>query len=149
MGAELTSSQSRRSRLFLPALTVASFASGPIAVVGALLLIDIGNTFGTSVGVAGQINTSYSTVAVIFALLTGALSIKFKHKSLLLLGLLLMAISALGCFLALDFAMLLVFYSVSGAGYAIVSPMTFTLVGSIFLWKRGQVQLAGVLQAVH
>jgi predicted MFS family arabinose efflux permease len=138
MKTDSSSAESRRNRLFLPALATASFASGPIAVLAALFLIDIGNTFGTSVSVTGQINTSYSIAAVIFALMTGALSIKFKHRSLLLVGLFLMAISAAGCFLAPDFVTLLAFFSLSGAGYAIVNPMIFTLVGSIFLWKRGQ-----------
>ncbi|MGD0978118.1 MAG: MFS transporter [Candidatus Bathyarchaeia archaeon] len=137
MKTDSSSAESRRNRLFLPALATASFASGPITVLGALLLIDIGNTFGTSVSVTGQIYTLYSIAAVIFALLTGALSIRFKHRSLLLAGLFLMAISAAGCFLALDFVTLLAFYSLSGAGYAIVNPMAFTLVGEHFpLEKR-------------
>jgi len=137
METDSASAESGRGRLFLPALATASFASGPIAVLAALLLIDIGNTFGTSVSVTGQINTAYSIAAVASALLTGALSIRFKHKSLLLLGVLLMAVSALGCFLALDFVTLLAFYALSGAGYAIVNPMTFTLVGEHFpLEKR-------------
>ena len=123
----------------MPSLVTASFASGPISVLAALLLIDIGNTFGTSVGVTGQINTAYSIAAFIFALLTGFLSVKFKHKSLLLVGVLLMIVSALGCFLASDFMSLLAFYSLSGAGYAIVNPMTFTLVGEHFpLEKRAK-----------
>jgi len=137
MKTHSSSADSPRNRLFLPALATASFASGPITVLGALLLIDIGNTFGTSVSVTGQIYTLYSVAAVIFALLTGALSIRFQHKSLLLIGLFLMAISAAGCFLALNFFTLLAFYSLSGAGYAIVNPMAFTLVGEQFpLGKR-------------
>jgi len=136
MKTQSSSAESRRSRLFLPALATASFASGPITVLAALLLIDIGNTFGTSVSVTGQINTSYSIAAVIFALLTSALSIKFKHRSLLLVGLVLMAISAIGCFLAVDFVTLFAFYSLSGAGYAIVNPMTFTLVGERFSLEK-------------
>jgi len=116
---------------------MASFASGPIAVLAALLLIDIGNTFNTSVGVAAQVNTAYSIAAFVLALLTGVLSVRFSHKSLLLLGVLLMTVSALGCFLAEDFTSLLAFYSLSGAGYAIANPMTFTLVGEHFpLEKR-------------
>jgi DHA1 family inner membrane transport protein len=116
-------------RLFLPSLVVSSFASGPITVLAALLLIDIGKTFGASVGVMGQVNTSYSVAAFIFALLMGVLSIRFKHKSLLLAGLLLMSVSALGCFLASNFMVMLVFYSLSGIGYVMVSPMTFAMVG--------------------
>jgi len=131
-----SSSEASHRKLFLPSLAMASFASGPIAVLGALFLIDIGNTFNTSVGVTGQINTAYSIAAFIFALLTGVLSVKFKHKSLLLVGVLLMIASALGCFLASDFTSLLAFYSLSGAGYAIVSPMAFTLVGEHFSLER-------------
>jgi DHA1 family inner membrane transport protein len=126
------------NKLFLPSLVVSSFATGPITVLSALLLIDIGYTFNiTSVGIVGQVNTTYSIAAVVFALSMSVLSIRFKHKSLLLVGLLLMIISALGCFLALDFTMMAVFYSLSGAGYAMVSPMTVALVGEHFaLGKR-------------
>ena len=139
METNSSSSGASPRKLFLPSLVTASFASGPISVLAALLLIDIGNAFGTSVGVTGQINTAYSIAAFIFALLTGFLSVKFKHKSLLLVGVLLMIVSALGCFLASDFMSLLAFYSLSGAGYAIVNPMTFTLVGEHFpLEKRAK-----------
>jgi predicted MFS family arabinose efflux permease len=47
-----------------------------------------------------------------------------------------MAISAAGCFLAVDFATFLAFYSLSGAGYAIVNPMAFTLVGEHFPMEK-------------
>lgn len=125
------------NKLFLPSLVVSSFATGPITVLSTLLLIDIGYTFNiTSVGIVGQVNTTYSIAAVIFALSMSVLSIRFKHKSLLLVGLLLMIISALGCFLALDFTMMAVFYSLSGAGYAMVSPMTVALVGEHFALEK-------------
>jgi predicted MFS family arabinose efflux permease len=138
MKADSNPDELPHSELFLPALASVSFAVGPISVLAALLLIDIGNSFGISeVGVTGQVNTLYAIAAVVFALLTGALSIRFKHKSLLLAGVLLMIVSAVGCFIAPDFITLLAFYSLSGAGYAIVNPMTFTLVGEHFpLQKR-------------
>ncbi len=128
-----------RRELLLPSLAFASFASGPVSVLAALLLIDIGYTFNTTVGVTGQINTSYSVAAFIFAIITSILSVKFRHKSLLLAGVLLQTVAALGCFFAPDFLSLLAFYSLSGAGYAIVNPMTFTLVGEHFpLEKRAK-----------
>ncbi len=120
---------SSHRKMFLPSLVAASFASGPISVLVALLLIDIGNTFNTSVGITGQINTSYSAAAFVSAILMGALSIKFKHKSLLLAGLLLIFLSAIGCYLALDFTSFLISYSLSGVGFAMVTPMTFAMVG--------------------
>jgi DHA1 family putative efflux transporter-like MFS transporter len=116
-------------RLFLPALVMSSFASGPIALLASLLLVDIGNTFSTSVGVAGQLNTVYSVAALAMALITGALSTKFRHRSLLLVGLVLMMVSSFGCYLAPDFLTMMASFSLSGAGYAMVNPMTFALVG--------------------
>lgn len=113
----------------MPALVMSSFASGPIALLASLLLVDIGKTFNTSVGVTGQLNTVYSVAALAMALLTGALSTKFRHRSLLLVGLVVMMISSLGCYLAPDFLTLMVFFSLSGAGYAMVNPMTFAFVG--------------------
>lgn len=135
--ADSGSAKGSRSRLFLPALAAASFSSGPITVLAALLLVDIGNTFNTTVGVASQINTAYAIAAVVFALLTSLLSVKFEHKSLLLAGVLLMTVSVLGCYFAQGFTVLLVFYSISGAGYAIVNPMAFALIGDqLHLEKR-------------
>jgi len=116
-------------RLFIPSLAFSYFASGPLGVLVSLLLIDIGNTFNVSVGVMGQINTPYSIVAVIFALLMGILSVRFEHKSLLLIGLFFIGISALGCLLAPDFNVMLASYSLSGIGWAMVSPMSITLIG--------------------
>lgn len=139
VNADSDSVPSRLGRLFLPAVAFASFSSGPIGVLTALLLVDIASSFDTTVGIAGQINTAYAIAAVTFALLASFLSIKFKHKSLLLAGVLLMTASVLGCYFASNFILLLVFYSMSGAGYALVNPMTFTLVGEYFpLEKRAR-----------
>jgi len=126
-----------RGRLFLPSLAFSYFAAGPLGVLVSLLLIDIGETFGVSEGVMGQINTLYSIVAVVIALLMGILSLRFKHKSLLLTGLLFISISALGCLVASDFNWMLVSYSLSGLGWAMVSPMCVTMIGEHFpLEKR-------------
>ena len=130
MKTDVRSNEISRRKLFLTSLATANFASGPITVLAALLLIDIGKTFSIDVGMTGQINTTYSIAAFIFALSTGALSIRFKHKSLLLAGLVLMSVSAFACFLAPDFLTMLVSYSLSGAGYAMVNPMAFALVGA-------------------
>lgn len=139
METDSCSSEGWRGKLFLPSLVASNFASNTITVLVALLLIDIGNTFNTPVGVTGQINTAYSVVAFVFALLTGVLSVKFNHKSLLLVGVLLLTVSALGCFLASDFTAMLAFYSLSGVGYAMALPMAFTMVGEhLPLEKRAQ-----------
>jgi len=125
-------------RLFLPSLTFSYFATGPIGVLTGLLLIDIGVTFGCDVGVMGQINTGYYVAAVIFGLFMGVLSVRFRHKSLLMVGLLFIGISGLGCYLASNFNLMLILYSLSGVGMAMVSPMAISLIGEhLPLEKRG------------
>jgi predicted MFS family arabinose efflux permease len=136
--SDLNEEKIQHGRLFLPSLFISYFAVGPLAVVVALFLIDMGSAFNVSVGVMGQINTLYSIAATIFALLMGVLSVRFKHKSLLLIGLCFILISALGCFLAPDFNIMFVSYSLSGVGWAVVSPMVVTLIGEHYpLEKRG------------
>jgi len=125
-------------KLFLPSLAMSNFATGPLGVLIGLLLIDIALTFEVSVGIAGQINTISYVVSAVFALFMGILSVRFKHKSLLIIGLLCVSGSALGCFLASSFNLLLIFYSLSGVGTAMVFPMAITLVGKhLPLEKRG------------
>lgn len=87
--------------------------------------------------VTGQINSTYSIAAVVFALLMGAFSVRFKHKSLLFTGLILINVSALGCYLSVNFPMMFASYTLGGFGWAMISPMTFTMVGEHFtLGKR-------------
>jgi len=124
--------------LFLSALAISNFATGPLGVLITLLLIDIALTFEVSVGVAGQINTFSSVISVVFALFMGILSVKFRHKSLLIIGLLCVGVSALGCLLASNFNLMLISYSLSGVGTAMVFPMAITLVGEhLHLEQRG------------
>lgn len=124
-------------RLVLPSLVASYFATSPPGILTGLLLIDIGLTFKVSVGVIGQINTLSSIVAVIFSLFMGALSVRFRHKSLLLIGILFLSISGLGCTLASNFDFMLLSYSLTGLALAVITPMTITLIGELFpLEKR-------------
>jgi predicted MFS family arabinose efflux permease len=123
-------------RFFLFSLVVSNFAIGALPLLVMLLMVDIGHTFGTVVGSTSQINTAYSAIAVIFALMMGALSIRFRHKLLLLVGLVFLNVSTLGCLLALNFSMMFAFYALSGVGFAMVSPMAFALVGEHFSLEK-------------
>ncbi len=124
-------------RLVIPSLVLSRLNMTPPRNVAGFLLIDIGITFGYTVGVMGQIRTLASAMALIFALLMGILSVRYKHKTLLLIGLIFYSISAIGCFLAPDYVSMMLAYSLSGIGLAMVSPMSFALVGELLpLEKR-------------
>ena len=93
------------------------------------LLIEIGLTFQQPVGVISQTKTLQLIIAVVFALLMGAMSVKFNHKTLLIWGLLLVAISAMGCWITPSFSFLLLVFPLAGIGKAMVTPMTNSIVG--------------------
>jgi DHA1 family inner membrane transport protein len=155
----------RIERLVIPSLTFSRLNMTPPRNVAGLLLIEIGLTFGCSVGVMGQLRTLSSAMALIFAMIMGVLSVRYSHKKLLLTGLVFYAVSALGCFLSHDFNGMMLTYSLSGIGLAMVSPMAFALVGELLpLEKRSsatgwifagtalssviQFQLIGYIEAV-
>lgn len=124
---------------FLLSLVVSYFATSPIGILTGLFLLRIAETFGVYKGVMGQINTLSSIIAVIFALFMGLLSVRFKHKVLLIVGLLSLSVSAMGCYIAWDFYSMLALYSLSGVGIAMVSPMAIALIGEhLALEKRAR-----------
>ena len=145
----------RRSsgRLILPSLIASTFASNLPALLIGLLLVDIGQTFGYPVGVTAQIRTVAMSLGTIFALLMGVLSVRFNHRSLLLTGLLLKSISAIGSGFAPIFAIMLASYSMQGMGAAMTSPMSYALVGEHFPREKrggaiGRIVAAGALAYV-
>jgi predicted MFS family arabinose efflux permease len=123
-------------RMVLPSLVLSRFATMPPGIIIGLLLIDIGETFGQTVGVTGQISTAASVVGVLSALLISALSIRFKPKSLLVGGLGFLVAATAGCILAPSFTLLLVIYALTGMAGSFVGPMAFTLVADHFPPER-------------
>ena len=121
-----------RSRLVLPSLVVTRFALGAPSLLISLLLIEIGTTFGQSVGVTGQISTVSSVAAFVMALLMGFLSMRFRPKPLLLVGMSLFALSAVGCAFSPQFSLMAAFYAMGGLGASMVIPMTVTMVGELY-----------------
>ena len=134
--SRLTEENRSPRRLLLPSLALSNVVIQPPFILTGLLLIDIGDTFGYTVGVTGQLQTAAALVAAITALLMGVLSVRFKHKSLLLLGLLFFCISAFGCSFALNFNMMFITFSITGLGMAMVTPMIFALIGAHFPLKK-------------
>ena len=74
-------------------------------VLSSLFLIDLAKTFlGASnlinLAIVSQIITISSIVAIAFGVLNGFLSVRVKHRTLLLFGALCIVIGAFGCLLA-------------------------------------------------
>jgi len=124
------------SRLMLLSFMVSSFSTQPPGLITGLLLVDIGLTFGVQVGVSGQIRTLSSVVGVFTALLLGAVSVRVRSRTLLLAGLALQVVSAVGCLAAWDFTSMLVLYSLNGIAITMIMPMVNTLIGENFPQDR-------------
>jgi len=108
----------------------------PSTLLVSLLLIDIGDTFGLPIGIVGQLRTTASIVGVVSALLMGVLSVRYRHKTLLMVGLLVLAVSSIGCSLSVNFAMMLLFNSLAGLSTVMVAPMTVSLVAEHLPMER-------------
>jgi DHA1 family inner membrane transport protein len=117
------------NRLLIPSLFVSQLSTRPAGILMGFILMELAQTFGTTVGIAGQIVTAASLAGLIVSPFLAALSIKYKPRTLLLAGIVLITISALGCSFAFNYTSMLVFYSLSGLGAAMVTPMIMTIIG--------------------
>ena len=137
-------------RFFVFALTIAFFAITVSGQIAALLSLDIAKTFfptnflpgsspdlqASAVGAVTQIVTVNSLFEVLFALITGVVAVRLSHKPLLLGGVVLIIISAVGSYLAPTLWILGVFFALEGAGTVIVAIMGLTLVGEFLPFNR-------------
>lgn len=125
-------------RLFVPSLTLACFSLFIVDSLTGVFLLDLTVAFFGSpdpalVAITSQLGTVSSVVSVIFGLLLGALSIRFNHKKLLVLGTFCITLAALGCFLAPNFFFLQIFYAIEGIGTIVANTMAIVLVGEILV----------------
>lgn len=126
-------------------MIIAAISSEPPNIVAGLLLIEIGLSFGSSVGEMGQIRTLSSIVGMVTALAMGALSIRYAHRSLLLIGLTSYAVSALGCAFAPGYIPFVILYSLSGLATSMAGPMISTLIGKRFPVEKRSKAIGSVI----
>jgi len=125
----LPEGEGKGNRLLIPSLYVSQLSTRPAGILMGFILLEVAQTFGTTVGIAGQIITAASLAGMIVSPFLAALSIKYRPRTLLLAGVALIAVSALGCSFAPSYAIMLLFYSLSGLGAAMVTPMIMTIIG--------------------
>lgn len=126
-------------RLVLPSLVLSRFIIQSPSIVLGLLMIDIGVSFGLPVGIMGQISTAASLFGFVACILMGVLSVRFRHRSLILAGLGLRVASAIGCYYVQGYDVMLVVYALNGLGTARAraasAPSDRGTVGGPFRWR--------------
>ena len=116
-------------KYILPSLAIARFAITPPGIVSGFLLVDIAATYGLPVGVMAQMRTTSNILSMIAALVMAVLSVRYRHKSLALIGMAFIVVAGVGCFWAPTYSSILIIYSLVGLGSSMVNPMTMTLAG--------------------
>jgi DHA1 family inner membrane transport protein len=128
--------QTQRQLKLLSSIAVAIFATEKLDILMSLFLLEVALTFQITVGAASQLATISKVAAILIGLLISALSVRFKHKSLLLAGSLAIVIGSLGCVLAPDFLFMQIFYPLDGAGTVMVKAMALALIGQFLPINR-------------
>ena len=136
MDESLIKKSSSLEKLILSSLFISHFSIYPSQLVITVLLSEIAQEHGVSLGVSAQIRTFSLVVSLVSSLILGVISMRYGHKYLLMAGLIIISISALGCGLSQSYISLIAFYLLTGLGSSIVSPMATTLVGEHFTDKR-------------
>ena len=128
-------------KLIVPSLTLSYFSTGIMDLLLGLFLLEItlaflGSSSPTSVATMSQIATVSNMAAVVTGFLIAFLSVKYRRKSLLLVGAFCIPVSVLGCFLASNFLVMQTFYAFDGIGSIIVGAMAFAIVGEVLPLNR-------------
>jgi predicted MFS family arabinose efflux permease len=122
--------------LILPTLIISISCIDPPFLIISISLIEVASAFGVSVGLAGQIRSAGSVLAIVAALVMGVLSVRYSYKSLLLGGLLVNLVSSICCALAPNFVLLVACFSVMGLVTSLVTPMVFSYIGECYPGER-------------
>lgn len=136
MSDEIGIAEDSPNRLFIPAMVVATAAVSVSTSILTLFVVDVASTFHVPVGVASQLATVNHAGVLVFGLLMSVLVVRFKHKSLMLAGVLVTIIAAIGNFYTPDLFIMQIFFVIEGIGTAIVGIMSSTLIGDLLPLKN-------------
>jgi predicted MFS family arabinose efflux permease len=132
----------------LPTLIISISSIDPPSLIISIGLIEVASAFGVSVGLAGQIRSAGSVLAIVAALAMGVLSVRYSYKSLLLGGLLVNLVSSICCALAPSFVLLVACFSVMGLVTSLVTPMVFSYIGECYPGES-RAQVVGTLTSLR
>jgi DHA1 family inner membrane transport protein len=121
----------KKSRI-VPTLFMAMFGMQLPTAALSLFLIDIAATFNVPVGISGQISTAAFVVTVIAASLTGVLTSRFPHKTIMLASFGALCIGIIGSAVAPNFQMVLVTYALTGICVGLTGSLALSLIGRYF-----------------
>ena len=135
---------------FVVVLLVAVFAAAIIDVVIPISILDIAETFSVLPGTVAQLSSLIAIASVVTAFLLAVFGARFQYKSLLMIGILFIALCALCLFLAPSFPLAQLVVPLNGIGSVMIVVTAQTFIGNSYpLAKKakaiGWVTAAGTL----
>src|SRR5271165_3327753 len=109
--------------LFVAALFLANLSVYTTAYFQNIVLVDVAKTFKVPVGTMSQLATVSYISGLIIGFVLGFLAVRFKHKSLLLLGITNYGAGTLVYYFAANFATVLISPVFEGIGSGMVATM--------------------------
>ena len=134
----------RTESLVFLALGTSMATGGPPMIALSLLLVDISDALGFPVEVLGQISSFSSFLSIIMALTMSVLAVKYSHKLLMRVGLILTIVSIIGTSLSYNLTSMMILYSLSGIGFSMTLPMVATYIGVLYP-AEGRTEVMGRL----
>lgn len=136
--------------IFVVALLVAVFAAAVMDVVIPINVVDISKTFSVLPGTVAQLDSLIAMTTVATALLLAGIGDWFRNKSLVIIGILFVAMCDIGFFLAPTFLAVQLIVPLNGIGSVLIVVTAQTFVGNSYpLDKKakaiGYVTAAGTL----
>jgi len=136
--------------ILVVALLVAVFASAIIDIVQPVALMDIAASFKILPGTAAQLSAFNAIASVITALVLGTIGFIFRYKTLVLAGVVLIALCAIGLYLAPNFTFAQLVFPLNGIGSVLIIVTAQTFIGNSFALDKkakaiGWVTAAGTL----
>ena len=124
-------SLSRSKRFSVLSVALIRSTLNVVSLIVSVLLIEIAQGFGKSIGVASQMMTFSSVLGAFTALAMTFLTVKYSPTSLVKIGLALCFLSSLGSIFAPAYSVLFLLYGLTGIGTTLVAPMTTTIIGEL------------------
>ncbi len=118
--------------IFVVALLVAVFAAAVIDVVIPITVVDIAAAFSILPGTVAQLDSFIAISAVSTALLLAGFGVRFRYKSLVMIGLLFIAVCAIGLFLAPTFLLVQLIVPLNGIGSILIVVTAQTFIGNSY-----------------
>ncbi len=116
----------------VPVLTMSTFLAMLHTAALGPLLPAIASDLDTSIALLGQIPAATMLLAAGLGMITGPLADRFEHNRTLILGLITIALSAIGMSLAPGFLLLLAASMIGAIGRAMVQPVATAIAGERF-----------------